>query len=100
MFNIKIHVYYSVDYIKSMWHTFNHISELLPAHVTYGAGEIMSAVLTQCLKNYLKCAPSAFSHILVSDSDYRISSLFGDMCNHSRLQLSMWACANCMENSL
>ncbi len=60
---------------------------MLSAHVTLAAEDILSVVLTECLKGYFKCACGVLAHILVSGCDYRASPLLGDTRDHSRRQL-------------
>ncbi len=73
----------SVDCLNTVWPAFNHIVQLLSAHVSHAAGNILSAILTQCFEGYFKCACGVFAHIPVSGCDYTKSSLFGDTRDHS-----------------
>ncbi len=73
----------SVDCLNAVWPAFNHIVQLLSAHVTHAAGNILSAILTQSSKDYFKCACGVIVHIPVSGCDYTTSSLFGDTRDNS-----------------
>ncbi len=87
MVNTKIRINCNVGCICVVWHAFNHIGQLLSAHLTHAAGDILSAVRTQCFKGYFKCACGLFAHILVSGCGYGTNLLFGDTREHNRRQL-------------
>ncbi len=74
----------SVDCLNAVWPAFNHIVQLLSAHITHAAGDILSAILTQCFKDYFECACGVIVHIPVSGCDYRTGPLFRDTPDHSR----------------
>ncbi len=57
MFNIKIRINCNVDCIYVVWHAFNNIGQLLPAHVAHAVVD----------KGYFKCACGVFAHMPVSD---------------------------------
>ncbi len=69
MYDASIRINCIIGCIKAMWHAFDHIRQLPSADVTHAAGKILSAILTQCFKNYSKCAFGTFAYIPVSDCD-------------------------------
>ncbi len=85
MFNNRIRINCSVDCIYVVWHAFSHIWQLMLTHATHAVGDNLLAILTQCFKDYFKCACGVFARKPLSGCDYGTSPLCGDTRDHSRV---------------